>query len=273
MNSPATQHDTAGLQRALFRMQLDPGFATQLLANQAQAVASTRLEAPDLALLQAVDPVALSADRDGRRASQLLGNLAGEFPRCCALLGARSGPGRPEPAAFLAHPAFHEAIADDRPLPLAFAGWLEELVEQEPSLGPLVALESAMARGRRELRSQAAPQPGQLALSTTCRVLDLPAGTHAWAMLFEDGKIPPAPALNGQRESLLIQASAEVELSGRRSVSAERLEPAVAGLLQRLAQPAELEQLADYAAQLGASLDELRSFAAELTRDGILTLG
>ena len=71
--------DHRGIQRALFRMQMDPAFAAAVFANDAAALATTGLDEGDAALLRSADAAGVGADKDDKRKHQLLGNVASEY--------------------------------------------------------------------------------------------------------------------------------------------------------------------------------------------------
>ncbi len=273
------QHDVPGIQRALFRMQLDPSFAARVFDGEPAAIASTGLGEPDLALLHALDPVALAADRDDRRVAQLCGNLATEFPRSVAWLTAQPG-GEARLRSFVGDASFHAAIADEEPLPLAFAAWIALVAGAEEPFAALVRLEATMAHARRRTRAMRSPDPGEFALAPACRLVEVRDGTLAWAATFDAGDphalvrsplAPREPATG--TETLLIQAVGAPDHQGRRDVAVERLEAAVAGLLTRLVEPAALSDVADWAASIGATSADLAAFADELVADGVLASG
>src|SRR5262249_12871534 len=142
------------VQRALFRMQLDPSFAARLRAGEADA----QLGPAELALLRAADPIALSADRDLRRLGQFLRNVSEEFTLSRAAGGSAEG--------FPSSPEFHDAVQFDRSLPLAFGRYAERCSASGlPAAQAFAALESALARARRELRAASLPGAHELALA------------------------------------------------------------------------------------------------------------
>ncbi|HSJ98614.1 MAG TPA: hypothetical protein VLC53_16180, partial [Myxococcota bacterium] len=142
--------DHRRLQRALFRMQHDPTFAGRVRAGDPEASASTGLGSAELAWLRAADPIALAADREGRRAAQLLRNAASEF-RLSLALGPAGDGDQAWLAGFPRSSHFHRAVSAGTPLPLALATWAEQLAAGAPcaAFRALLALEAAMARARR----------------------------------------------------------------------------------------------------------------------------
>jgi uncharacterized protein (UPF0276 family) len=169
------------VQRALVRMQHDASFAERMGRGEPEAIASAQLDATGTVWLRALDPVAVAADRDGKRAAQLLRNVVSEF-RISAAVGP-AGDGDAWTRAFPRSAFFHAAIARDTSLPLAFAAFAEVRAGAgaEPLFAALLALEAAMARARRRAEVASPPPPGALFLSGAARLLDVPAGTFAAA--------------------------------------------------------------------------------------------
>lgn len=134
--------DHRRVQRALFRMQLDPGFAARLYAGDPQASADLGTEKRNL--LRSAAPVALCADRDGKRRAQFLANVSSEFALSRAAgLGVGGFPSSDE---------FHGALLSDQSLALALARYAIRCTREKPrALRALIALESALAIERAEL--------------------------------------------------------------------------------------------------------------------------
>ena len=99
------------VQRAIVRMQHDAGFAERVAHGDPEALDSAEVDATGAAWLRALDPVAVAADRDGKRAAQLLRNVGSEF-RLSAALGP-AGDGDAWIRAFPRSPFFHAAIGHD----------------------------------------------------------------------------------------------------------------------------------------------------------------
>jgi len=264
-----------GLQRALFRMQLDPAFAARLRANEAAATASTGLAERELDWLRAADPAALSADREGRRRAQLLRNAASE------LALSLSAANRPDWLdAFPASESFHRAIAGDLPLPLACAAHLATCAAgSSPALQSLLALETALARARREPRSpQQARTPG-LWLASSAWLVELDDGTFAWASalrqaLDSEMRPPAAPRSPSRaRETVLIAAGERPPTSRLRPVRAERLEPAVAAFLCACADGLDARGSAAFCVEHGIEPAVFDPVVAEFVADGVLVRG
>lgn len=232
------------VQRALFRMQLDPGFAARLRAGETDA----GLGPAERALLRGADPAALGADRDQRRRGQFLRNVSAEFARSCAA-GVSA-------EAFTSSPEFHEAIADDASLPLAFGRYAERCCAGgSRALRGLVALERALARARRELRAAAAPGPGELALAPWVWRVALPAGTLELA-----AGARAAPGAAEETETVLVLARPEPAPFRLREVEAELVSPDLARLLESLERPRPRRELDGDTAEI----------VAELLADGVL---
>ncbi len=253
------------LQRALFRMQLDAGFARRLREDDAAALRSTALGAAELALLRAAPPAAVAADRDGARRAQFLRNVGSEFQLSLALLG---------PAAlesFPHSPDFHRAVERSGRLPLALGRHLARRARGAGlAVEALATLERRMARARRAVRTVAEPPPGGVVLAEGCELLELPDGTLEFAtrlrQTLDRGAVAPvAPALaQGAHERLLIQSRAAVPPARLREVEVERLSPALGRFLCAARRPLAPAALAALAAELEATPSELDELVGEL---------
>ena len=262
--------DHRALQRALFRVQLDERFAERVFGRDEEAVASLELEERELSWLLEADPAAVRADRGQERRAQLIGNLTTEFSRSVWAL-------EQDPHEFVYSDDFHTAITQDESLMLAFGNWLVALVPDSSELSGLVDLEREMARARRSTRVLPAMSAADILLAAACRVLSVPVGTHDWAVeigvALESERRPKTAAIDrSESEFVLIQAGAPT-VSGRRDVSVELLEPAVARLLDRAHTPLGKEERADLASSEGASPADLEDFIQTLVADGILVMG
>jgi hypothetical protein len=273
--------DHRRLQRALFRMQHDPGFAARLRAGDREAAASTGLGEAELAWLRGADPVALSADREGRRAAQLLRNVGSELRLATALGPAGDG----DPAWLAGFPRsgrFHRAVSDGTPLPLALADWAEERAAGAPSptFRAFVSLEAALLRARRDVALPATVPEGAVLRAPSARLLVLPAGTHAAATAFASalaagmGRLPLAVEASGS-ETVLFAADARADARfGRlRPVRVEPLEPLVAELLRRAAWPLDRAARAAFAAEHELEPGEVEAVVDEYRADGVLVGG
>jgi hypothetical protein len=261
------------LQRALFRMQLDPGFAARLRAGDPVACASTRLDAEELAGLRAADPAAIGADRDGKRLEQLLGNVGSEFALSCALAG------RDWRNAFTASELFHRAIAEDGSLPLAFAAYLEATAPR--AAAAVSPLECAMARARRMQRPGArAPLAGDLALAATAWRVELPAGAFEFASalraaLDAGARIPRPPrfAADTPREWVLVAAGDPERSYGLRPLRVEPLATDVAAFLSCTESGVDAGACSAFAAERGIDPAELESVVKTFVAEGVLLRG
>jgi hypothetical protein len=237
------------VQRTLFRMQLDPDFVPG---------AEDGLGAEELALLRRADPVALSADREGRRRAQFLRNVTEEFALSCAAGVPAEG--------FASSPELHDAVRADASLPLAFGRYAERCSATGlPAQRALVVLELALARARREPRACVAPAAGELALAPWAWLVSVPEGTLDLAARLRaalDGG-EPVSALRlepGGDETVLVLAEREPAPFRLRAVEAELVSPDLAHLLASLERPRTRRAL-------GGELDAV---LAELRADGVL---
>ena len=255
--------DHRRVQRALFRMQLDPAFASRLRRGEAEA--SRDLAAEELTLLRAASREAVSADRDGKRRAQFLANVSSEFP-----LSIAAGL---EVDAFTASREFHAAVRADQSLPLAFARYaLRCTFEQPLPLRALVALESALTRARRELRPCRAPSSGEVALAAWVFLEAFPAGTLALAerlrSALDAGAKPPSLVLERAPEETLLVLSAPAAAPFRlRTARVEHASPALAALLRAACEPVTRAVLA---AVLSTERAELDPVIDELIADRVL---
>jgi uncharacterized protein (UPF0276 family) len=242
---PEDHIDHRRLQRTLFRMLLDPAFARRQLGEDSAH--------PWLSQLH---PDRLAADPQGRRAGQLLGNVALEFVHTVAMAP-------PFLEGFVQSAEFHEAIERDLPLPLAFARHARRVLPRGP-WSALLSLETAMAELRRADGPSAPAPAGTVRLAPAARLLQLPSGTVAAAEALAAGR---APGRIGP-ESEFVALVGEGSPSPERSVRVEVLPDAIAELLRSL--PADQARLAAFAARHEAELSEVLSLVDELARDGVL---
>lgn len=276
-----------GIQRTLFRMQLDPGFCSEVLGG---SFSPTReLGEVEWALIRAVDPRCFRADAQGGRREQLLGNLSLEAPCTSAHWVATSKDGQGLHA-FLGSDEFHRAVARGDRIPMAFAEWLESQGAPPGLRGDVAAavrastgLEATMIRARRledssefDSHSQAGKHP-TVALSPLCSILELPAGCLEWV-----GRCTAAAAVGGTLptprfdpgstvESLLIQASQSRSAGmGLREVQVEVLEGAAGAVISASARGLTVEARAELARELGAQPEDLEEFVESLVEDGVL---
>lgn len=263
--------DHRRLQRALFRMQMDAAFAARVFAGEAEAGASTGLEGPDLALLRDLDPAAVAADANDQRKQQLLGNIASELT-----LSTVTGPDDLL-ALFLTSESFHDAIARDEPLVLAFGAFslAHARADGRETDAQLIELELAMAELRRRCGAPAV-EAGHLALSGRAELVQLTDGTLAYAAALREAlerrAQHPEPNLGSGEETVLLVAE-ECSPHQLADVKTERLEGAVETLLVRAREGLDRAAREALATELGATLDELDAFAASLIDEGVLIAG
>ncbi|MEM7305167.1 MAG: hypothetical protein AAF682_00785 [Planctomycetota bacterium] len=264
--------DHRRVQRALFRMQMDAAFAARIAAGEGEAEASTGLADDDLALLRALDPEAVAADARDQRKGQLLGNLASEFG-----LTALAAPDGLLPS-FLSSPEFHDAIASDALLPLAFGAFAKRTAAEEELAGvaAMARLELGMARLRRS-RGDAPPlAEDELSLSPRAALVELQEGTLAWASELSEaralGQAPRGASLGAATETVLLVAD-QAPPHRLPDVRPELLEPAARELLTRCTSSLDRSAQAELATDLGASLEELDGFVASLVAEGVLRRG
>jgi len=270
--------DHRGLQRALFRMQHDPGFAARLRAGDGETLASARLGPRELGWLRDADPAAVAADRDGKRTAQLLRNLGSEFPLATSV-GPRCDGNPAFAGAFPRSAEFHRAVSDGESLPLAFAAWLEARAQESPSplFRALASLESAMARARRAPADAVrSPARGEVVLGATAWVHWAPAGTHRAAVALAGDAAPGALALDEVgREGILIagEAGADLRFGRLRPISVEPLAPLVAAFLERARVPLDRAERARFAVEHGVALADLESVVDDYVSEGALRRG
>ncbi len=258
-------------------MQHDPDFAARLRRGEDEAVASTGLGAAELACLRAADPRAVAADRDGKRAAQLLRNVCSEF-RLATRVGPDGGGGRDWIAAFPRSSHFHTAVAEDRSLPLAFAEHARDVATGASSAAfrALVSLEAELARARRQVPAAPAAAPGEVVLAGVARLVTLPAGTWALAAALDAGEATAkAPRLGDDgQERVLLVADAEPPAPGAlRAVRAEPLPDAVAAFLVRAREPLDAAARAAFARAHGVEPADVEAVVAEYVAEGVLVAG
>jgi hypothetical protein len=251
------------VQRTLFRMQLDPGFAARLQTGAPEE--ADGLGAAELRLLRGADPRALAADRDGKRRRQFLANVSSEFGLSVA--------GGLDVEGFTTSVEFHEAVRADASLPVAFARYAGRCSHAEPApLRALIALECALSRARREDRVTPKLRPGELALAATATLVDVPGGTLALAAnqraALDAGMALPIlllpPAVD---ETLLVRATPAASAFRLRDVAVEHVSPALASLLRETRRPCSRATLG---AKLAIAPDDLKEILDELVADGVL---
>lgn len=269
--------DHRRLQRTLFRMQLDASFAAALRAREPDALASTGLDAGDLALLASASAAGLEADPGGRRRAQFLRNVSSEHAISVAwAVGGGRDPQLVE--SFTSSDAFHDAARGDARLPLAFA---DHALERARGSGQALRvgfaqLERAMAALRREDALRGAAPRGGFVLAPRADVVDLPAGTVDGAAaiqqaLAEGAPIPRVLAANADvRERALLAVASSGSPHRLRDVSVEALGELPGLVLAACREPVELPVLERIAELEEATPDELRGFLDALVGEGVL---
>lgn len=289
--------NTRSLQRTLFRMQADASFAEALLAGEEAAWDTTDLGQQERELLlDGVDRSSLSADPGGKRRTQILGNVASEFTTSLAAL---AHDGRADLLdRFLAAPEFHEALRRDGRLPLAFGAYLSRRAREEgrSDWESLIELERGLVELRRSAWAASPPAtphppgdcseprpvtesvgktqaPSPLALTDRVRLLELPGGTHrqaqAWRQSLEGGAAPqPLPA--GEPETLLLARGPDPGPHRLADVRVELLAPPANTLLADAGLLASPDARARFAAEQGATAEDLEAFLADFVIEGVL---
>ncbi len=255
--------DHRRVQRTLFRMQLDPAFASRLRAGDADASCGLRPE--ELRLLRSADPRAVSADRDGKRRAQFLANVSSEFPLSIAA-GLDVG-------GFTESSEFHDAVQTDASLPLALARYALRCTSDQPRpLRALLALERELTRARREMRPAREPLAGEVVLAPWVSLESLPAGTLALAERLRASLVAGTdrPALvlaSGPEETLLVRSEPAAMPFRLRAVVVEHASPELAALLRAAYEPATRTALA---ATVPSEREALDPVIDELVADRVL---
>lgn len=270
--------DHRRMQRTLFRMQHDPGFAARLRARDAEAASSTGLSALDLAQLLSASAAAITADAGGKRRAQFLRNVSSEH--ALTVSRALSGADPLLLESFTASHRFHDAIREDLRLPIAFGLHACERAAQsgDPLLAALASMELAMARARRGPFMRPEAPPDGFVLGPRADVLTLPEGSIAAAAELRgalDAHRPIPDALSvepSRKEHALVLGGAERSPHRLAEAAIEQLSP-LAGRLLLLARDApDAARIAAFCAAEEVTADELASFVADLVADGILTV-
>ena len=276
--------DHRRLQRALFRLQIDDALAREYFAGQGAAREALGLGPEERALLDAVDYAGVSADRGGRRRTQVLGNASSEFSLSLCLAGEMD---QGFLQAFAQAPEFHCAIAGDQPLPFAFAAYGRRWARERRAelLEALIDLEEALARVRRVHRTppaaRIAPQQ-DLSLPPGAHLLELSA--EAWKsaeeirMALDAGRRPtpqPQDLASDRKEWVLLVPRADASPYALAEVHVECLAPPADELLQSIEGATETDPFgpadrARFAREFGAQPADLEAFVEELVRAGLL---
>ena len=270
-----------GLQRALVVALHDPAFVAALHADPDTALAPFDLEAAERAQLLAVDRRAFGVDRLRRQrvlraiVEELKGALAIALAEVRSLRFAEG---------FFSSPAFHRAVAADRPLVLALADYLADAHARgrlsSPHLLPVLALERARAEARRDVAR--APRPG-LDLAPGLRLLASDAAALAALQaaeqhLFELSLLPHA-ALCDDRPALALPPPGAprplhlaVRAAGGEVAVSELPEPLFRTLSAIAAAPAPVRKgaMAGILAAVGLRVADPHQLVADLLDDGTL---
>ncbi len=267
--------NAARLQRAIFRMQHDSGFAWRILAGDPEALRSASLTPAELGALRAVPAAAFGADRDGKRSRQFLGNVSSEF-RACRALGPRGDGDQAWLRCFAESPEFHRCAAENGRFPLAFRDYAERIGQEEGTAAfrALAALEGEMAHARRFAVTRPVPGPDEAALAAWARVVELPAGTHALASALQED-LPERPTLRGGTgEAILMAASAATPPpGGLRVLRVETLAPLVAAFLSAADRPVPIRSWRGFAARHDLAYAEVAAVAQGFVDEGVLVIG
>lgn len=247
---PADGTDTRRLQRTLFRMLLDPGFAARVRSE------GSGLAPREDAWLRRLDPVLVGADPRDQRRQQLLGNVAMEFLRTV-----RAAP--PFHDDFPASPELHDAFAHDRPLALAFARFAARVLPEGPWRAVL-ALDTALAVARRAPEA-ALPEAAAVHLSPRASLHRLPEGTLAAAEALQQDADPPSV---GPGEEVVLVLARPAQRFHEPDVHVEVLPDAIAELLG--AMPIDDGGLAAFGGRHDATPDEVGALVAGLAADGVV---
>jgi hypothetical protein len=253
-------------------MLFDEEFAARV--HRGDAAALEGLSEEESRILRAADPVCVAADRQGRRKTQALGNLLKEF-----LLSASAADeaGLSLGAQFFSSKYFHDAVRDDRRLPLAFADHVEaqSCAWGRPEIRALVTLEAGMVRARRAAPRRFELAPGELVLAPDAALLEVAEGTAEFAAawrkkLAERGQLQATIPKSGERETLLLRRQPRASHYATPELSVEVLLPNVAPIFHLATTPLGREERRHYAAELGASLEDLDAFLDGFVEEGSL---
>lgn len=255
--------DHRRLQRTLFRAQMDPAFAAEILAS----------EAPEWELLRQASRAGMTADPRGTRRLQVLGNATLEFR--LSLASADDPRGRLE--SFASSPEFHAAIEHDRPLPLAAGAYLVRVLADQPWPRALAQLELDLAEIRRAPLGPTPPR-SHWQRAHRARIVRLPVGTLAraaavQAALHAGQPCPPAPPQHSEAESLLLHAPAPEHRWKLADAIPEEVNDAVAALFERAQDPLDQAALEQFAQGYGATAADLLPLMQDYAQDGALVFG
>jgi hypothetical protein len=237
-------------------MLYDEGFRARVLSGE-EAV-----DAADRALVAAVDARAWSTDP--LRSVRTLTAILTELPVTGALLGASRA------LQFFRSAAFHAAIEERGSLVLSFGRWAD--------VGPVGALELAVAHLRRAQRTRSSPSQGggaSVALGDRFHPVAVPLGTlAAYESLRQALGSDPiaaigaeplaAPPPSDEREHLLVERAPDGSIAI--GTIGEALYVVLAQLVER---PRSERDVVEQLRELGAG-DEAEEILAGLVADGVV---
>lgn len=269
--------DHRRLQRVLFRMQLDPRFCDDLLAGTAKAVKSSGLSERELGWLRKAGHAAITADKDKKRAGQVLGNITLEYRTSITVAIAVGDRLRED---FFADDLFHDAMMNGERLPIVFGRYAARRAQESahPLLIDAVAIDRVLVDARRgDAERRSANPSAQWRLAAHVRTVVVRDGTHEYLTALraavDRGRradpIPPHLAhVEKTTETLLVTAKT-VAKHRVREVLVERLEPAVADLIASAERGLDDDAIRELAARWETPADDLMAFAQSLADDGI----
>lgn len=272
--------DHRRLQRVLFRMQLDPRFCGALLAGDEKARQSSGLGDIELSWLRNAGRAAITADKDGKRSGQVLGNITLEY-RTSVAVAAAVGVGDRFAEDFFADDLFHQAMMRDERLPIVFGRYAARRAHEaaHPLLVDAVEIDRTLVDARRADRERVEPSPdAKWRTAANVRVIEVHDGTHEFltnlrAAVDRGRRADPIPShlshVEKEKESLLVTAKV-VSKHRVRDVAVERLEPAVADLIGRAEHGLDDAAIHELSVRWDTPTDDLWNFARSLAEDGIL---
>jgi hypothetical protein len=265
--------DHRKVQRVLFLMQLSPACARRVF----QGEETFGLKADEAALLLSLDPVAVAANRQGKRTDQLLGNTTSEYHLTVALATQRR---EPFLDGFLDHGLFRASILENTSLALAFGSYAASFAEEHNDSGLLeiVRLELAMVRARRAPRAVEAPVAGELSLAPEANVVELADGTVARASAIRSALDAGHELFKNEDRSSDAREEALLVVRhrprhGLPDVDVERLEPLVGALLNAAREGLDDAGRAAFSEERGLQRSDLDAFVDELVSEGVLLRG
>jgi len=239
------------LRRVVIRLLHDASMADRLARDPDGTLGDVDLSAAERAWLVAVPPDAWRTDAD--RPRRVLAALADEFPAAARLAPARRD-------AFFRSPHFHAAVQSRGSLAGAFGRHLSE--DADPAVAAVARLELAAARVRRAPGRVPASPVGTLRLTPHAVVVRVAEGA---ADLLDAVRAGRAPTSLGQTDRPLLVARGD---GG--DVAIERLEDALAALLERALEAVPAPELERLVVTLGGTSEDAPGIIAGLRDDGLL---